>query len=184
MAYAWRSSLTPCTLPCGHTWCQRCLSDILNRPVARCPGCRARCPTGPPPINVQFRAILQHCFGEAERAHRAQLPPNDTPLVKAGFGSIAIDRLLGIDKLLGQPGGMALNTQIIAHWYCDPGESPPFGSEIVLNIGAHGMPILLADVERALGCIPEQAWQRGRSYYWEGIFVSPNTRVASIFWGS
>ena len=96
--------IDPCTLTCGHTWCQRCLREICSPPAARCPSCRARI-LSPPSVNIQFRKLLQRCFGEAERARRERLPPSDTPLCNGGFEGVAIERLLDVDKLLGLPGG-------------------------------------------------------------------------------
>ena len=55
---------------------------------------------------------------------------------------------------------------------------------MVLNPTTHNRTITLSDVARALGSIPHDAWQRGRSYYWEGVVLSPDSRSAHIRWGS
>ena len=103
------------------------------------------------------------------------------PEIEDGFQSIAIDRLIDIDKLLGAPGGMHLDTRVIAHW--SPPRISSYG-DIVINIGAPGHPITIADVCHALLSIPQDAWQRGRSYCFEGIRVSADKRAAEIVWGS
>ncbi len=158
----------PCTLPCGHTWCERCLREICCRPAARCPACRAHI-LSLASVNIQFRQLLQRCFGEAVRARRERLPPDDMPLCNGGFEGVAIGRLLDVGKLLGLPGGLPLDTGLMARWL--EYEFPPYAHEVVMNVGVHSRPIALEDIVRTLRSIPENAWQEGRSYYWEGVLV-------------
>ena len=76
-----------------------------------------------------------------------------------------------------------MDTRILHHSFPDePG--PPYEHEIFVTIGASGAPVTLSDVTRALMSIPRDAWQQGRSYYWEGVALSPGRRSAHILWGS
>ena len=110
---------------------------------------------------------------------------DNTPLCSGGFDGIVIRNLMDISKLVGIDGGVALDTRIVNHWSPPPGAPPPpYEHEIVVAVGVRGTPITLEDITRALMSIPRDAWQPGRSYFWEGIFVSPDGRAASIRWGS
>ena len=100
------------------------------------------------------------------------------PLCGDGFGNIAIRDLLDIQTFIGIDGGLVLNTRILEH--SDPCDM----FEIFVNVGSSGVPITISDVSRALMSIPHDAWQRGRSYYWEGVVLSPDRRRAHILWGS
>ena len=111
---------------------------------------------------------------------------DEMPLCGGGFDDIAVARLRDVNKLLGIDGGVALDTGVIAHWLPpDPDEdNPPYDHEIVVAIGVSGRPITIEDVARALLSIPRDAWQQGRSYYWEGLALSPDRRGPHVKWGS
>ena len=82
-------------------------------------------------------------------------------------------------------GGLVVTTRILEHASPDdmfPG--PPYEHELFVTVGSSGVPINISDVARALMSIPHDAWQRGRSYYWEGVVLSPDRTRAHIRWGS
>jgi len=90
-----------------------------------------------------------------------------------------------VQTLIGIDGGLVLNTRVLEHAFPDewsPG--PPYEHEIYVTVGSSGVPITISDVSRELMSIPHDAWQRGRSYYWEGVVLSPDRRRAHILWGS
>ena len=100
------------------------------------------------------------------------------PLCGDGFGNIAIRYLLDIQTLVGIDGGLVLNRILEHSDPCDMFPGPPYEHEIFVNVGSSGVPITISDVSRALMSIPHDAWQRGRSYYWEGVVLSPDRRRA------
>ena len=106
------------------------------------------------------------------------------PLCGDGFGNIAIRYLLDIQTLVGIDGGLVLNRILEHSDPCDMFPGPPYEHEIFVNVGSSGVPITISDVSRALMSIPHDAWQLGRSYYWEGVVLSPDRRRAHIRWGS
>ena len=108
------------------------------------------------------------------------------PLCANGFDNIAVRHLLDVHTLLGIDGGVVLNTRILGHAFDDEwGEAgPPYDHEILITIGVNGVPIILSDVTRALLSIPRDAWQQGRSYYWEGVELRRDRRRGRIIWGS
>ena len=67
---------------------------------------------------------------------------------------------------------------------CEMFPGPPYDQEIFVTVGVSGAPVTLEDITRALLSIPGDAWQQGRSYYWEGVVLSPDGRRAHIRWGS
>ena len=106
------------------------------------------------------------------------------PLCGDGFGNIAIRYLLDIQTLVGIDGGLVLNRILEHSDPCDMFPGPPYEHEIFVNVGSSGIPITISDVSRALMSIPHDVWQRGRSYYWEGVVLSPDRRRAHFRWGS
>lgn len=96
------------------------------------------------------------------------------------FDDILTMDLPGIQTLLGLDGGLSLNTGVIGH------AIPPhiYEHEFVVTVGVSGAAITLADVTAACRSVPRDAFQRGRSYYWEGVVLSPDRRFAHITWGS
>ena len=88
-----------------------------------------------------------------------------------------------IDTLIGIDGGVVLDTRILDHSLRSV-EGPPYTEEILVTIGTSGAPTTLEDITRALRSIPNDAWQPGRSYYWEGVVLSRDRRRAHICWGS
>ena len=104
-------------------------------------------------------------------------------MCSGGFDNIVIRDLLGVQTLLVIDGGVVLDTRILDHTFPDePG--PSYAHELLVTIGVSGVPITLSDITRALMSIPRDAWQQGRSYYWEGVALSPDRRIAHILWGS
>ena len=93
----------------------------------------------------------------------------------------SVDRLEGVDKLLGLRGGLVLDTGVIGHW-C--GGLPPQPTEVVVRVGQVGRLVSLSDVQDALESIPVDAFQPGRSYFWEGVTVSLGGESAQVLWGS
>ena len=93
----------------------------------------------------------------------------------------SVDRLEGVDKLLGLRGGLVLDTGVIGHW-C--GGLPPQPTEVVVRVGQVGRLVSLSDVQDALECIPVDAFQPDRSYVWEDITVSLGGDSARVLWGS
>ena len=104
-------------------------------------------------------------------------------LVTEGFDNIDIQELDDVRALLGLEGGIVLNTMVIAH-ACPTVAAPPYQYEFFVIIGVNGAAVTLTDVTIALRSIPRDAFQRGRSYYWEGVTLSPSRRFARIEWGS
>ncbi len=158
---------------CSHWICVPCWTRIAARD-GRCPICREDLSTW----------IRCHDAGSGRPDDSDEsLSDEDMPLCGGGFDNIVVRNLLEIQTLLGIDGGVVLDTRILHHSFSDePG--PPYEREIFVTIGASGAPITLSDVTRALGSIPRDAWQQGRSYYWEGIVLSPDSRSAHIRWGS
>jgi hypothetical protein len=99
-----------------------------------------------------------------------------TPYCSGGFdvNNVDVGSLCEIGKLIGIDGGVILDTRVLAH--ADYDTSHPYTEETLVIIGVRGVPITLADVERALLYIPRDAWQTGRSYYWEGVALSRDMR--------
>ena len=87
-----------------------------------------------------------------------------------------------VEKLIGdaQPGDFSL----LWSGYQPPPEASGWLSAFVSMTASWPSPITLSDVTHALGSIPRDAWQRGRSYYWEGVVLSPDRKSAHIRWGS
>ena len=108
-----------------------------------------------------------------------------TPCILAseGFENINVGALFDVQKLLGLDGGIVLDTRVIAH-ACPSAQLPPYEHEIFVIIGVNGTAVTLADVTTALRSIPRDAFQRNRSYYWEGISLNSSRRFARIDWGS
>ena len=104
-------------------------------------------------------------------------------LVSEGFDNIDIRELEDVWTLLVLEGGIVLDTRVIAH-ACPTAPAPPYEHEIYVIIGVSGAAVTLADVTNALRSIPRDAFQRDRSYYWEGITLNPSRRFARIEWGS
>ena len=98
-----------------------------------------------------------------------------------GIPSQSVDRLEGVDKLLGLRGGLVLDTGVICHW-C--GGLPPQPTEVVVRVGQVGRLVSLSDVQDALESIPVDAFQPGRSYFWEDVTVSLGGESAQVLWGS
>lgn len=174
--------IDPCTLWCGHTWCERCLRDLCRDLNPRCPACRDTIRTYPI-VCSDLRKAIEDLFPEAVRERRGRLPPDEMPRIEGGFRDVAIERLLDVDKLVGEHGGMALQTQVIAHGWGDQDRSSLVVCDIV-NIGEAGRTITIEDVCSALRSIPADAWRRDRSYYWEGIRISADKSEAYVLWGS
>ena len=97
---------------------------------------------------------------------RTQRRVDESPLCSGGFDGIDIEHPMGVHKLLGIDGGVALDTRIIDHSYYYM-EDPPYDHEIVVTVGVSGSPITLEDITRALTAIPRNAWHTRRSYYWK-----------------
>ena len=104
--------------------------------------------------------------------------------VRALLGHIDVQELDGVRALLGLEGGIVLNTMVIAHACPTTVAAPPYQYEFFVIIGVNGAAVTLTDVTNALRSIPRDAFQRGRSYYWEGVTLYPRRRFASIEWGS
>ena len=105
---------------------------------------------------------------------------HEMPLCSGGFDRVDIARLMGIDKLLGIRGGIALDTGVVDHY--TSGDDGPYDREIVVLIGTLNRPTTIEDIARALRSIPNDAWQQGRSYFWEGVSLSTDRRI--VRWGS
>ena len=104
-------------------------------------------------------------------------------LASEGFDNIDVRELEDVWRLLVLEGGIVLDTRVIAH-ACPSARPPPYEHEIYVIIGVSGATVTLADVTNALRSIPRDAFQRDRSYYWEGITLNPSRRFAHIEWGS
>ena len=61
---------------------------------------------------------------------------------------------------------------------------PPQPTEVVVRVGEVGRLISLSDVQDALESIPVDAFQPGRSYFWEDVTVSLGGESAQVLWGS
>ena len=161
--------------------CVPCWRRIADRDQ-RCPICREnlskwilRLETGDERPDDSDESLS----GEEDEAVRSM------PLCGGGFDNIVIRDLLDIHTLLGIDGGVVLDTRILHHSSpCEMFPGPPYEHEIFITIGVSGIPITLSDATRALRSIPRDAWQRGRSYYWEGVVLSPGRRSARVRWGS
>ena len=175
--------IDPCTLECGHTFCKRCVENIIHQSSIRCPSCRKGI-LRYPSVNIQFRDVIQRLYPNIERERRARLPPNEMREIHNSFNGVAIERLIGIDKLLNAPGGITLSTQVLDHWCVCRGEPSPPSINDVFTVGTLGHRVTIDDVCRALRSIPEEAWQIGRCYFWEGIRISADKTRACIIWGS
>ena len=53
-----------------------------------------------------------------------------------------------------------------------------------MRVGQVGRLVSLSDVQDALESIPVDAFQPGRSYFWEGVTVSLGGESAQVLWGS
>ena len=104
-------------------------------------------------------------------------------LASEGFDNIDVRELEDVQTLLGLDGGIVLDTRVITH-ACPTAPGPSYEHEIFVIIGVSGAAVTLADVTNALRSIPHDAFQRDRSYYWEGITLNPSRRFARIEWGS
>ena len=95
------------------------------------------------------------------------------------YGSV--EKRKGMHLLLGLPGGLGLDTQVVAHG-CS--SAPPQDTEVMVEVGNKGRPISALDVENALQSIPIDCFPSGRSYWWEGVRVARDGKKAYILWGS
>ena len=177
---------------CWHTYRKHeCARGQGTYTRVRCPACRH-----PQISEAEFMAvmvpIMERALGGAPGATFTAAPNatlhtqqrvDESPLCSGGFDGIDIEHLMDVHKLLGIDGGVALDTRIIDH-SCYYMEDPPYDHEIVVTVGVSGSPITLEDITRALMSIPRDAWQPGRSYYWEGVTLSPGRREARVVWGS
>ena len=93
----------------------------------------------------------------------------------------SVEKLKGMHLLLGLPGGLVLDTQVIAH---GGSSAPPQDTEVMVEVGNKGRPISALDVENALQSIPIDCFPTGRSYWWEGVRVARDGKKACIRWGS
>ena len=166
---------------CTHWLCVPCWARIAARD-RRCPICRE---------DLTMWIRRHDAEGEAPEDSDESFSGEDDesvrrsmPLCGDGFGNIAIRYLLDIQTLVGIDGGLVLNRILEHSDPCDMFPGPPYEHEIFVNVGSSGVPITISDVSRALMSIPHDAWQRGRSYYWEGVVLSPDRRRAHIRWGS
>ena len=92
-----------------------------------------------------------------------------------------VENLMDVRSLLGLPGGLILDTQVIAHSCFS---TPPQDTEVLVKVGKEGRAINLPDVENALQSIPIDCFNPGRSYFWEGIQFARGGKKAYIRWGS
>ena len=88
-----------------------------------------------------------------------------------------LEHLKGMRSLMGLPGGLLLDTQVVAHGF---GEGP----EVFVKVGEEGRGVGQLDVERALRSIPTDCFAPGRSYYWDGVKIDMERNTAYIQWGS
>ena len=89
-----------------------------------------------------------------------------------------LERLIGMESLIGLPSGLLLDTQIVAHGF---GKGP----EVVVGIHAQeGCGIGQLDFERTLKSIPTDAFAPGRSYLWDGVRANRRENKASVIWGT
>lgn len=154
----------PCTLPCGHTFCNKCLVELRGGGTqARCPNCRAGF-TNVPERTISLHDIVEHIVSKAVR--RGQMPPRGTPLIRR-FGDVDIDLLRGIDKLVGEQGGMSLSFVISR-------EEQKIGT---VELGVSSRPTTMEDVRSALKSIPVPL-----NFRWKDIRVDDDKRQAYIDW--
>ena len=167
---------------CTHWLCVPCWARIAARD-RRCPICRE-----------DLRLWNRRHGTEDERTDDSDESVSDEedeavqrsmPLCGDGFNNIDIRYLRNVQTLLGIDGGLVLDTRILEHSSpCEMFPGPPYEQEIFVTVGVSGTPVTLEDITRALLSIPGDAWQQGRSYYWEGVVLSPSRRRAHIRWGS
>ena len=84
------------TLPCGHTFCTRCLTEVQEQNQVACPTCRATHPVpeaGNFPINYAFEAMIKRLRDTSVGV--VPQPPSD----KTGTGEAGTPRQKGVGGL-------------------------------------------------------------------------------------
>jgi hypothetical protein len=68
---------TPVTLPCGHTFCETCVNQLIKTKAIVCPQCRSKARV--PPGGLRKNIVLQQLIEtELKRRHAVPLPPAAT----------------------------------------------------------------------------------------------------------
>jgi hypothetical protein len=88
-----------------------------------------------------------------------------------------------INRIVGKKGVVIINTQIVAHGIWDVDDEDANRPEIILEIGKKGELITIDDISAAFNEITDDMYQKGRSYFLEGVSKEKDG-VYYIIWGS
>ena len=100
-------------------------------------------------------------------------------------GYIFVDCFSALLDHLGRPGqSLWINAGILGHYIGYDSEVDE--EDDLISVGIRGQPITVQDLKEALECLGELPFEKGRSYFLDGIYIETREDITTIrlIWGS